>query len=115
MGWPSLIAPEAITKPQLCQASRRLAYLGWGRGNLVSDMAAKQLAREEKNKQKKLLMLRMSAQDNFPSQAWNEASVSDKVTSWEEKQGKNKETIPIRRESSRQLLFLLLLIMHRDR
>lgn len=65
MGQPSLTAPEAITKPQLCQASRRLAYLGWGRGDLVSDTAAKQLAGEEK----KLLILRVSAQDNFPSQA----------------------------------------------
>lgn len=91
-GHPSLPAPEAITKPQVCQASRGLAYLCGGRGNLVSDMAAKQLTGEGK------IADAQGAQDSSPSEAWNKASVSDKVTSWEARQGKNKETIPIGRE-----------------
>lgn len=47
MGQPSLKAPAAITKAQSCWANRGLAYLGWGRGDLLSAMAAKEVAGEE--------------------------------------------------------------------
>jgi len=51
----------------------------------------------------------------MPSSARLETKTAcQKVTSWEGKQGKNKEPTPIRRGNSGQLLFLLLLIMHGD-
>lgn len=57
-----LLHHQALALP----GKQGLAYLGWDRGDHILDMAAKQLTGEGK---KKMLMLRASAQDNFPSQA----------------------------------------------